>query len=100
VADEPKSEPQAGLAKAVRFLRNELGLTQATLAEKSAIPVVDVAAIEDGEADPSWATMRKVAQGLRVPLESLADLAERFEEAAMVRPVRADLSHLDSTSSS
>jgi transcriptional regulator with XRE-family HTH domain len=74
-----KPEPQSGLGKAVRSLRDEAGITQATLAEQAELPLALIEEIESGRADPAWGDMRRVAAALRVSLEALAELAEEFE---------------------
>ncbi|HEY3492792.1 MAG TPA: helix-turn-helix transcriptional regulator [Solirubrobacterales bacterium] len=74
-----QSEPQSGLGKAVRALREEAGLDQATLAERAELPTSLIAEIESGVSDPTWGDMRKVAAALGVTLETLSELAEEFE---------------------
>jgi transcriptional regulator with XRE-family HTH domain len=74
-----KPEPQSGLGKAVRSLREKAGVDQATLAERAAVPLSLVTELESGNADPAWGDMRKVAAALGVSLEALAELAEEFE---------------------
>lgn len=73
------SEPQKGLGTAVRHLRQEKKLSREDLAERTGLPVAELAKIEGGGDDPVWGDMRRVAAGLGVSLEELADLAERFE---------------------
>lgn len=80
VSSSPPCEPQKGLARAVRALREREQLDQAALAERAALPVAAIAEIESGESDPVWGDMRLVAQGLGVSLESLAELAEELED--------------------
>jgi transcriptional regulator with XRE-family HTH domain len=75
-----KPEPQSGLGKAVRSLRDEAGITQATLAERAELPLALIEEIESGRADPVWGDMRNVAAALGVSLEALAELAEEFED--------------------
>lgn len=72
--------PQKGLGKAVRRLREEAELTPEALAERAGLSVMQLATIEAGEDDPLWGDMRRVADGLGVSLEQLAELAEEFEE--------------------
>ena len=55
-------------------------MTGATLAEKSEVSASWISRIEDGQADPTWGTSRRIAKGLGVTLESLAELAEELEE--------------------
>lgn len=74
------TEPQRGLGKAVRHLREEAQLTREDLAERAGLSVAQMSKIEAGEDDPVWGDMRQVAAGLGVSLEELAELAEKFEE--------------------
>ena len=71
--------PQRGLGKAVRHLRAEAKLTQLRLALKAGVSASWLSRIEGGKVDPTWGTMRKLATGLDVSMEALADAAERFE---------------------
>jgi transcriptional regulator with XRE-family HTH domain len=73
-------EPQSGLGKAVRSLREEAGIDQATLAERTGLSLALIAEIESGRSDPTWGDMRKVAKALGVTLEALSELAEEFED--------------------
>lgn len=77
--DEPPQEPQSGLGQAVRALREEARIDQATLAERSDLPLSLITEIESGQADPAWGDVRLVAQALGVSLERLSELAEEFE---------------------
>jgi transcriptional regulator with XRE-family HTH domain len=72
--------PQRGLGKAVRQLREEAKLTHEALAERSDLSASQLGRIEAGEDDPVWGDMRRVAAGLEVSLERLAELAEEFEK--------------------
>lgn len=77
------TEPQKGLGKAVRLLREEAELTPGTLAERAGFPVAELAKIETGEGDPVWGDLRRVAAGLGVSMERLAERAEEFEEGLL-----------------
>jgi transcriptional regulator with XRE-family HTH domain len=72
-------EPQSGLGRAVRALREEAGIDQGAVAERSDLPLSLITEIESGRADPAWGDMRRVAQALGVSLERLSELAEEFE---------------------
>ncbi|HEX6152113.1 MAG TPA: helix-turn-helix transcriptional regulator [Solirubrobacterales bacterium] len=78
------AEPQKGLGRAVRRLREEADLTLGALAERAGIPVAELAKIEAGEDDPVWGDMRRVAAGLGVSMERLAELAEELEEDGLL----------------
>lgn len=75
-------EPQTGLGRAVRTIREEAGVDQATLAERAELPSSLIAEIESGRSDPVWGDMRKIATALGVTLEALSELAEEFEAEA------------------
>ncbi len=77
--DELPQEPQSGLGRAVRTLREKAGIDQATLAEQADLPTSLIADLESGLSDPTWGDMRKVAEALRVSLERLSELAEEYE---------------------
>jgi transcriptional regulator with XRE-family HTH domain len=74
-------EPQSGLGLAVRAIRREAGVDQATLAERAELPPSLIAEIESERSDPTWGDMRKVAAALGVSLERLSELAEEFENS-------------------
>lgn len=76
--------PQRGLGKAVRQLREEAKLTPGALAERAGLPASQLAKIEAGEDDPVWGDMRRVAAGLEVSMERLAELAEELEESELL----------------
>lgn len=73
--------PQQGLGKAVGFLRRKAKLKQTTLAERAGLTASWISKIESGQADPPWGTVRKLAAGLEISMEELAEVADRFEEA-------------------
>jgi transcriptional regulator with XRE-family HTH domain len=74
-------QPQSGLGKAVRSLREEANVDQATLAARAGLPPSLIGEIESGRSDPTWGDMRKVAEALGVTLEALSELAEEFESS-------------------
>lgn len=76
--------PQRGLGEAVRHLREEAKLNRETLAERAGLPASQMAKIEAGEDDPVWGDMRRVAAGLGVSMERLAELAEELEEGKLL----------------
>jgi transcriptional regulator with XRE-family HTH domain len=73
-------DPQRGLGWAIRRLRFEADLTQNALAQRAELHPSRVSRIENGRDNPRWGTVRRVAGGLGVTLEELAELAEEFEE--------------------
>jgi len=77
--DDLPHEPQSGLGRAVRTLRERAGVDQATLAERAELPETLIAEIESEKADPVWGDVRRIALALDVSLERLSDLAEELE---------------------
>jgi DNA-binding XRE family transcriptional regulator len=60
----------------LKELREKAGLTQEGLAETSGIPVATIRDLEQGRrADPAWSTICKLATGLEVDLNTLAQAA-------------------------
>lgn len=55
-------------------------LSQEALAERAELDPTEISRIEAGRADPAWGDVRRIAKGLGVPLEELAELAEELEE--------------------
>jgi len=74
-----REDPQIGLGKAIRALREEKGLSQETLGNEAEIHPTWISHIESGRINPTWGNVRRIARGLGVPLEKLAALAEEFE---------------------
>jgi DNA-binding XRE family transcriptional regulator len=67
-------DPQLGLAIELRWARQDAGLSQAELASRVGVSQQQIAKLERPGANPSIATLRKVAAGLgvRVQLELVA----------------------------
>lgn len=74
-----REDPQVGLGKAIRQLRNEAGLSQEVLGEKAEIHPTWISHIESGRINPTWGNVRRIARGLGVKLPGLAELAEKLE---------------------
>jgi transcriptional regulator with XRE-family HTH domain len=70
------------LGRAVRRLREEAGLTPDELAERTRVPAVELRAIEAGEVEADWGTLRGLACGMSVELADLFKLTEALEEDA------------------
>ncbi len=64
------------IAKRVRSLRSEAGLTLAALADKCAVSRSMLSLIERGESSPTAVVLEKIASGLGVPLATLFDSEE------------------------
>ena len=74
-----RDDPQIGLGKAIRKLRQDGGLSQETLGHRAEIHPTWISHIESGRINPTWGNVRRIAAGLKVPLSRLAELAEDFE---------------------
>jgi transcriptional regulator with XRE-family HTH domain len=74
-----RDDPQIGLGKAIRTLRDGKKLSQETLGNEAGIHPTWISHIESGRINPTWGNVRRIARGLGVPLEQLAALAEEFE---------------------
>lgn len=74
-----RDDPQIGLGKAIRKLRTEAKLSQEALGERAEIHPTWISHIESGRINPTWGNVRRIARGLKVPLQRLAQLAEDYE---------------------
>jgi transcriptional regulator with XRE-family HTH domain len=68
--------PDLALAAALRSLRTESGHTQEDLAHKAGLTVAAFARIEQGRANPTWATVRRLALALGINLVTLGEAVE------------------------
>ena len=75
-----RNDPQPGLGRAIRTLRDDSNLSQETLGERAQIHPTWISHIESGRINPTWGNVRRIARGLRVPLARLAELAEKYEK--------------------
>lgn len=57
-------EPEFQLMRTMIKARHEAGLTQKELAEKTGIQQANISRIENGNGNPSVATLCKIAQGM------------------------------------
>ena len=73
-------QPQPGLGKAIRELREKRGATLKEIAPKAGITFGTLALIERGEGNPTWATVRGIAGALGVSAAELAKAAEGLED--------------------
>lgn len=71
--------PQPALGAAVRQLRMKRDLTQEAVATEAGLTVRTLSAIETGNANPTWATVRDIAAALGVSMGELAKLSEKHE---------------------
>jgi transcriptional regulator with XRE-family HTH domain len=76
------SQTDPALAATVRRMRLERGDTQEDLAHKAGLTVAAFARIERGHANPTWTTVRRIADALEVSLTTLAEAVERHRPHA------------------
>lgn len=70
--------PQPALGKAIRQLREKRGSTQSDLAAKAGVADPTLSMIERGHSNPTWATVRDIADALGVSMGQMAKLADKF----------------------
>lgn len=70
------------IGKAIKLCRNRKGLTQAQLAELSAVSTSHLSMIEKGTRDPSLSTVNNISHALGIPVSVLTFLAADPEELA------------------
>lgn len=73
-------QPQAGLGKAIRQLREKRGATQEDVAHDADLTTGTLSLIERGQANPTWATVRAIAGALEISMGELGKLAEAAQE--------------------
>lgn len=80
-----RKDPQPGLGRAVRQLREARGISQEKVARRAGLHLTWINRVENGRTNPTWGSMKRVAFALEVPLGELATLAEEkdaeFEKA-------------------
>jgi transcriptional regulator with XRE-family HTH domain len=72
-------DPQPALGEAIRQLRNKRGLSQEDLAHAAGVTTGTISAIERGNSNPTWGTVKSIAKALDVSVPELAKLAEKLE---------------------
>lgn len=70
-------DPQPALGEAIRQLRNKRGLSQEDLAHAAGVTTGTVSTIERGNSNPTWGTVKRIAQALGVTIVELAKLSQR-----------------------
>ena len=63
------------LGEAIRFCRTQKKMTQARLAERTGLSVSYISLLEQNKRDPSFSTVERIADELRVPTSILLFLA-------------------------
>jgi transcriptional regulator with XRE-family HTH domain len=69
-------DPQPELARVIRELRAERGLSQEDLAHRADLHPTRVSHIESGRVSPSWGNVRRIAAALGVSLAEVAAMTE------------------------
>ncbi|HNX76707.1 MAG TPA: helix-turn-helix transcriptional regulator [Candidatus Rifleibacterium sp.] len=62
-------EPEFAIIQAMIDARKETGLTQKELSERTGITQADISKLENGNANPSLRTLRRLAKGLGMKLK-------------------------------
>jgi transcriptional regulator with XRE-family HTH domain len=73
------ARPQPALGEAVRQLREKRGATQEAVARNAGITTATLSLIERGQANPTWDTLKKIADALGSSMGELGKLADRLE---------------------
>jgi DNA-binding XRE family transcriptional regulator len=73
----PPTSPDRDLAAVLRARRERDGRSQEALAHDAGITVTSLARIERGQANPTWTTVRSIAQALGITLVQLARAVEK-----------------------
>lgn len=63
----------SGLAKRLKQLRAERGLTQAALAKRAGVTLSYIGRLEIGMHDPQLSTLRRLAKALKVTVAGLVE---------------------------
>jgi transcriptional regulator with XRE-family HTH domain len=74
-----RDEPQPALGAAIRELRQKKGKTLKELAPEAGVTWGTLGVIERGEANPTWGTVRGIADALGVSIGELVKLSESNE---------------------
>jgi transcriptional regulator with XRE-family HTH domain len=74
---------QLALGLAVKARRRELGITQEALANDTDLHQRWISNVENGKRNPSYASLRRLAEGLRLSTSELLARAERVEASGV-----------------
>jgi XRE family transcriptional regulator, aerobic/anaerobic benzoate catabolism transcriptional regulator len=72
-------QPQPALGKAIRQVREERGMTQEALAQEAGVTVGHMSMIERGHSNPTWGTIKGIANALKISIADVATLSLEFE---------------------
>lgn len=76
---EKTSQAQPALGKAIRTLRREQGKSQVALSSDAGVTTNMLSLIERGQGNPTWSTVRGIAEALGMTVAELAQIAEAQE---------------------
>jgi transcriptional regulator with XRE-family HTH domain len=76
----PRSPEHGALGKAIRLSRERLGLSQEDLAAASDIHITHIGGLERGVRNPSYATLLRLSQALKVKPGELVSFADELRE--------------------
>ena len=74
---------QTALGHAVKARRQELGITQETLANDTELHQRWISNVETGKRNPSYASLRRLAAGLGLSASELLARAEQIEASGL-----------------
>lgn len=74
----PSSSRQARLGQAVKAIRTANGLTQEDLAAKADLHPTYISDVERGVRNPSWDVIARLAEGMGVPVATIAAEYDRI----------------------
>jgi transcriptional regulator with XRE-family HTH domain len=83
-----RKNPQPGLGRAVRHLREKQGISQEKVARRAGLHLTWINRMENGRTNPTWGSMKRVAFALKVSLGELATLAEEKDREKNKAPRR------------
>ena len=71
------AEPQPELGAVIRELREKRRVSQENLAHDAGVTTGTLSSIERGRSNPTWATVRAIADALEVSMGKLVSLVDR-----------------------
>jgi DNA-binding XRE family transcriptional regulator len=76
-AMQTSERPQPALGLAIQQLRIKRGATQKDIADATGLTRRTLSYIEHGHANPTWATLKDIADALEIKMSDLAKVAEQ-----------------------
>lgn len=74
------------IGRAIRFCRQQKGLTQPQLAERADLSASYLSVLEQGKRDPSLSSLHRIARGLGIPLSVLLFVAAEPSDVETLTP--------------